>query len=240
MSKLLLKHILTSLIFIPMAFGATFIPTPIEDQVDHSYGVIHGKFVSKTYKKLKTGEVVTEATIKINSSSGIKNSEIINKNNFKVLYPGGTWQGIVYKVQGAPNFSNDEEVVLLINKGKFGFAVSNLGMGKYKVVNKLGRKHLVSSIFPNHPKIGKISFEDFNDIVLNTKGASLQKVNKDKFVYRGEERDESFYGQDDGRRGPASISERTKESESTLNVFWLVLLFATLGGYSAFAMRKNK
>ena len=84
--------------------GTTFVPVSLDTQVKNAYGVIHGKFMGKTSKKIRTGDVVTEASFEILAMSGIPFREIVNQNNFKVLYPGGTWNGIVHSISGTPRF----------------------------------------------------------------------------------------------------------------------------------------
>ena len=69
--------------FVGNLWAAIYIPTPLVDQVKDSYGVIRGTFQGKVYKKNNRDQVITEVSIAVNESAGLKPGDIINKNNFK-------------------------------------------------------------------------------------------------------------------------------------------------------------
>ena len=144
------------------AQGTSFTAVPLEAQVRNAEGVIWGKFTGSASKRI-AGEVVTEASFELLAVSGVAPSEIVNKKNFKVVYPGGTWQGITYKILGTPRFKRGEEVVLFIIKGRYGFQLVNLGLSKYRVERNIrDNKKQISfsnSIFNEHPELGNISLE---------------------------------------------------------------------------------
>jgi hypothetical protein len=103
-NQLLKLSILSLILFATQAFSTIYIPTPLGDQIEDSYGVVRGIYKGKDYKKNSKGEIITEASFSLQETSGLKPGDIINKNNFKVTYPGGIWQGINHKYSGSPEF----------------------------------------------------------------------------------------------------------------------------------------
>ncbi len=168
------------------SFSTIFVPIPLEHQLKEANGVIHGIFLGSVYKKLPNGEVVTEHTFKLINRAGISAGQIINEHNFKVLSPGGTWQGLVYHVEGSPTFDKGEEVILLLQKGKYGMEVYGLGMGKYKIKREDRETIIYSTIFPSHKKLGKIRVRDFNLALKKVYGESLQRLGGRHYVYQKE------------------------------------------------------
>ena len=158
---------------------------PLDIQVKNAGGVIRGKLVKTVSKKSLNGVVVTESSFQLLEAAGIPSEEIVNRNNFKILYPGGTWQGIVYKVSGTPNFKKNEEVVLFVNKGRYGYQLVNLGLSKYIVVQSPSGIFIRNSIFPQHPKLGKISLARLNKLLESKFGSPLAPIGQDKYVYKG-------------------------------------------------------
>jgi len=223
-------------------YAVTFIPLAFEQQVNESYGVIKASYVSSVSKKLPSGEVVTESVFKVSEFSGIKNHEIINKNNFKILYPGGKWQGIQYHVDGSPKFEEGKEIVLLLNKTSHGFVPTNLTLGKYDIIRSEGKKYLQSAVFPDHPRLGKIALEEAMSSFKKHFGSNLQAVNHDKYVYKGnvKKKDRVDYSSDTTNRSPASDDEVSNDSSGDLGIFAIIVIFALLGFFSAYSMRPQK
>lgn len=223
--------------------GATFIPLSLDKQLEDASGVLKGKFVGLSYRKLGENKIITEATFQIIESSGIKQKDIINKNNFKVIYPGGKWQNLDYRVSGAPSFKLNEETILVVKKSPLGFVVKGLSMGKYLIEKNREEVYLKSSVFPDHPVLGKISLKDFNESLVRSFGSPLVGVKTDKFVYVPTKVKKKSSG-----RSPASVGNNrhiasevmdSNEDKSSKSTFWLVILFAVLGGYSVLSIKKK-
>jgi len=223
--------------------AATFIPLSLDKQLEDASGVLKGKFVGLSYRKMGENKIITEATFQIIESSGIKQRDIINKNNFKVIYPGGKWQNLDYRVSGAPSFKLNEEAILVVKKSSLGFVVKGLSMGKYLIKKNRDETYFKSSVFPDHAVLGKISIKDFNDSLVRTFGSPLEKVKTDKFVYIPKKIEKKS-----SSRSPASASSPryiasetldSNEEKSSTSTFWLVILFAILGGYSALSIKKK-
>lgn len=222
--------ILIFIIFAGQALSTIYIPTPLGDQVEDSYGVIRGVYEGKAYKKNNNGEIITEASISLRQTSGLKPGDIINKNNFKVTFPGGIWQGINHKYSGAPEFQKNEDVVLLIQKGPNGFHLLNFGLGKYSVVKDGNKLKLLSDIFPKNRKISGIPLKEFQEMVKSKFGKPLNAFRGDKFVYIPNDKKVKSRN-----RMPASlIGEEEPEETNSKNktMFWLMIILSVLGSLS--------
>jgi hypothetical protein len=230
-----------------ISLATTFVPTPFEKQVMDSYGVIRGTFSGLNYKKLSSGEVVTQASFQVKESAGLKPNEVVNKNDFKIIYPGGKWQGVVYQVQGAPTFEPGEDVVLLLSKGEHGFSVKSLALGKYNVRRKNSKFFLTSSVFSKHPKLGKIKYKDFEEIVSHRFGSRPQNIKDDRFVYKAPiapVQRKAFASLNRKKQGRkiASVEEvkTSPTKEASFNILWLVFLFGFMGTYSLKKLAKKR
>lgn len=209
------------------AKATVFIETPIKDRLQHSNGVIRGKFLGKVYKKLPSGRIVTEATIKVSEFSGLEQNEIINHHNFKVMYPGGVWLGRIYKVHGTPNFSQGQEVVLIVKKGEFGYILPNMALSAFNIEENDKNLFLRSTIFPEKKGVGHLSLNDFSLLLEDSFGEPMHKLVVDKYVDKGEK----FVKK--GKRQPASIKkEEDKADEDKIPVLWFVFGLGLLGFFS--------
>lgn len=231
-SSIILLFLLVSFV----AMGATFVPISLDHQLRESSGVIRGEYLGSSYKKSANGDVITEASFKLKSMAGLKHHQIINKNNFKIIYPGGKWQGVVYQVTGSPEFKKGEDAILLISKGPLGYMPTNLALGKYSIDREFGKEFISSVVFPSKDNLSQIPYEKFNQKIEDRFGSGLGEVNLDKFVYKGKE--ETSQLKSKGRK-PASISEEEQE-ENNYGMMGLVALLAFLGFYSAFLSKSNQ
>ena len=149
-------------------------------------------------------------------------------------------KGVLYHVDGSPTFESGKEIVLLLNKTSHGFVPTNLTLGKYEIIRSAGVQYLKSSVFPNHPRLGKIKFKDAMSSFEKYFGSSLQVVNHDKFVYKGNIKKKKVQDIEGGiQRSPAS-DEISEESGSDLSIFAIIIIFALLGFLSAYSVRSEK
>ena len=233
--------ILLGLFSIPI-FATSFIATPIDNQIAHSDGVVVGIFEGESYKKNQHNEVVTEAYFKIIKQVGIANNRLLNPYSFRVLIPGGRWQGSVYNISGTPKFKKGEKVVLLLKHHSFGFSLTNLSMSKFKIVNKDRKIYLVSDIFSNHQNVGIIEWKKFETVVKRHFGSGLissegrkffiskKTKSKNKFYKNNKTKnysnnEESFISQ--GRK----FASVPKEKQSN-GMLWFIIILSALGGAS--------
>lgn len=210
--------------------ATTFLPTPLKDRLSSSSGVVRGEYLGKTFKKLPTGRVVTEVTVKVSEVSGIEPHRLVNPKIFKVLYPGGNWNGMTHKVQGSPVFTKGEEVILIVKKAEFGYILPNLGMSKFSVKGTKGKKELVSSIFSEKDGVGKISLNNFNLMAQDVYGQSLKKIDSDKYIFNPNTLEERPYrSKVSSKRLPASRAEKKSEDDNEIPLWWFIVGFGFLG-----------
>lgn len=224
--------------------ATTFIETPIVNRLDFASGVIRGKFLGSSFKKDPMGKVITEATFQIIAVSGIKPNEMINRNSFRVSYPGGQWNGMTYKVSGTPSFTQGEDVILMVKKGKFGFILPDLAFSKFDIKVVDGKEILESEIFSNKEGIGKISLKDFSEMTKQKFGVALVNFNTDKHIYVDEKHKrvavnaeilKNYEGRVRRARRPASVSK--EETDDSIPIIWFVLALGILGFLSNVLLR---
>ena len=217
--------------------ATTLIPAAFEIQLRDADAVVEAQYLGHTYKRLTTGEIFTEAKFKIIKSAGLNASEIHHPNHFRIFYPGGEWQGQVVTIQQAPKFSPDEKVVLLLEKRKFGFMIQNLTLGKYSIHSRpTGPEYISSTAFPNHAQLGKISWAEVEGLVKKRFGTTLVSFNQiqspEKVIVSSEP---------ENTREIASVkTEENSDKNNSMNLFWIVLMFSTLGMFSVYMGRQQK
>jgi len=225
--------------------ATTFIETPVVNRLERASGAVRGKFLGLSFKKNPLGKVITEATFQIIAVSGIKPNEIINRNTFRVSYPGGEWNGMTYKVSGTPSFKQGEDVVVMVKRGKFGFILPDLALSKFDINIVDGREILESEIFSNKQGVGKISLKDFNEMLRRKFGVPLVTFNTDKHIYVDESHKRVAVHSDllknyEGRRGrhtrrPAAVNK--EETEDSIPIIWFVFVLGILGFISNILLR---
>ena len=232
------KSLILLSVFCAPCFGTTFIPTSVAERINYSDGIVGGNYLGKSVKKLPSGQVVTEHSFKVSKIAGISPSSIVNKNNFKILVPGGAWNGSVHKISGTPTFKRGEEVVLMISEGPFGYIMPDLSFSKFNYQSIDGKKFLVSPIFSNKPGVGKISLDDFQKISEDHFGSKLAHFNIDKFIDKPSFVPTIKKGRRVNPRAPAS--EKTEEKESNSPFIWAVFALGILGFFSTTLYKGGK
>ncbi len=226
-------------------FATTFIETPVSSRLEVATGVIRGNFIGSTYKKNPMGRVVTEATFQVTQASGIEPHQMINRNTFKVSFPGGEWNGMTYKVSGTPQFKKGEDVVLMVTKGKFGFILPDLTLSKFSVYKKEGSEVLVSSIFSEKNGVGKITLTEFNELANHRFGTPLVSFNSDTHIHIAQNKKHvaatsiinDYKARDTRARTPSSIQD---EADDSIPIIWFVLALGLLGFLSNFLLRGRR
>jgi hypothetical protein len=215
--------------------ATTFLPLSIERQVAEAELVIEATFIDKEYKKINE-IVVTEFLFNVKRFSG-NGDGVTDWSKLRVLTPGGVWQGIVYNTFGTPRFDENESYILLLKKNEVGLAFLNLSLGKYNILNINGKRYLNSSVFSEHPKLGKIDELQFENVLKERFQVGF------KVVY-AKSSDTKLTLQNSknlaGTRNPASFKKDQNEdrsAENTLSIFWLILILAMLGSFVNFKFR---
>jgi len=220
--------------------ATSYFPIPFSNQLSTAYGVVEGVYQGHRYKQ-ESGEVVTIFTFGVEKYIGFKVNEILNRNEFSISSSGGVWNGVTYDIPGSPRFEKGEKVILLIVKGKKDFHLQNLSAGKYTLIREEGSWYLRSSVFPNHGKMGKIRYEDFEnmakkkfDMAFTSFKESPKYYTKNNYEYTALKNSND---KKDPIRGPASVDSDVLENKSS-RFFWPFILCLVVGFYSIFVVRK--
>lgn len=222
------------LVALQFSRATTFVPISMEKKLKEATVVLHGTFQGKITKKLPNDKIITEASFKILNVQGIRPSELHNRHSFKVNYPGGIWEDVEDIVHGAPNFQSNEEVVLFLSKDNMNnFWINSLAAGKYRVIKEGTKKSIVSEVFPNHPEIGKIDYDEFNGLVENEFGAKLSPLVSDNTIYVKSKKSK----QNKNRKIASESPEEKEDSKSTMG--WVIALFLIMAIVSAFKIRNR-
>jgi len=232
-----LKNSITAFLFCLLLAGkvhaSIILPLSFEDQLRTSDAVVQGVVQGQNFKRLANGEVTTEVVIKLSQTVGMDSEIIINPSQFKVLIPGGTWGGIVHRVDGAPEFKAGEEVLLFVSKFSYGIKLSSMALSKYYVERKKDDINLKSYLYPDNPNIGHIKFSEFKKLVSTVMDGELKPISNEKTVWKRPQQDE-FIDEENTGRAPASISPA-----SHIEMSWLMIIFALLGSGSWYLAKRD-
>lgn len=207
------------------AHGASYIYSSLESQLRDSDAVVSGVITGSQFVRSPEGEVFTKYSLRLKNVSGINENNIYSSDSFSFVVPGGDWQGIRYQISGAPLFVEGEETLVLLKKKSGEYTPLNLGMGKYSYKRIDGVDYLQSSVFPNHPELGKISLKEIEKEIDQRFGTMMnQEATQKKSSFA---KDQNFISSASPQkvRGPASVEE--SPSSSKMSMLWLVAL---LGG----------
>lgn len=226
------------------SMGTTFVEMPVEDRLEEAVGAIRGVYTGKSYKKDPTGRVVTEASFRVDALSGISPNQIVNRNTFKVLLPGGQWNGMIYKISGTPDFSEGEEVVLILHKGDFGYTLGDLALSKFNIQQEEEGEVLISSVFADKDGIGKISVSEFDSLLENRFGGPLHAFNSNTFIHKVDDKKvaksyNSSHYRPSVNREIASQNEKGSEDQS-VPIIWFVFVLGIMGFLSSLLIRRGK
>ena len=210
--------------------ATTFIPLPVEDQIDASDAVVWATNQGKSYKKLPSGEVVTEYSFQLKLASGLPEHKVTSPNSFKVLAPGGLWMGRFYQIHGVASFKEGESSLLFLKQTPHGWFVNNLSMGKYEIIEDARGTWFKNTVFPEHPKLGLVSLSDMNNVLERKFETPLVNIDIDKYVHKADTViKKTRSNTKEVTRQPASIDEVIKENEKSLGILWMMLFLGVLG-----------
>lgn len=218
--------------------ASTFLKTKIVDRMKNTDGAVFGQYVGHSYKKIPSGDVVTEHVFSVEKVAGLAPNDILSKNSFKVIVPGGVWNNLTYSVSGVPTFKKGEDIVLMVRKNSFGYYLPDLALSKFTLKIKEGKKILVSEIFAEEDGVGKINYEDFSQLAQEVYGQPLVVYEADKFVYK------STVKKKEAKRTIASAEEESlavqEERDSSWRYFWLIVGFAAVGSMGSWLSRRTR
>lgn len=221
-----------SLLFSSQLLSTTFIPLPIEDQIDATDSVVLATNTGKSYKRLPSGDIVTEYSFKLELASGLPEHKVVSPNAFKVLTPGGKWQDRYYQVHGVATFKQGEQALLFLKQTPHGWVVNNLSMGKFEVLKDSQGTWFRNTVFPAHPKLGLISMAKMNDLLESKFRSPLVEVDIDKYVHKENIQESIPELNRKASRGIASVESEESVVESSVasyGLIWMMLLLGVLG-----------
>lgn len=237
------KIALLALCFGPsLAQSTVFIPLALEVQLDTTDGALHGIYRGKRgSKKISSGLIVTEHSLSIIAASGIEPQDILNGADQRFLTLGGEVAGLGQIHEGAAQFREGEEVVLLLKETSDGFLMNNRALGKYRVEKRQGKKVLINSIYPDEEGVSNISLEEFNNLVEARFGTPLREVD-DRQVHKTIEKKKPLMKKGIiSERKTASFGKNTerKEGRKGTIVIWPLFALIFLLGLYFFLRRKR-
>ncbi len=199
----------------------------VESQISSSTSIILGSFSSKVYKRLHGKKVVTEYSFRIKKSIGLKNDDVLNKNNFKVFLVGGVWLGTATTNFKDLNLKKGKDYLIFLQKQSEGFFFNNPVEGIFSVKYNKGDVSFKSLMAQGD----RLSFSYNNG--FKKKAEDLYKegfvdFNVNKYFIKKIAKSER--NRRTGRLPASNIEEEVEKSEDN-HIFWLVLVFSLLGCY---------
>ena len=222
----------------------------LEKQFDQSNGIIQGTYNGLNFRKDSSGNIVSDLSFKVLKSAGIPLNRMINSSDFKVTVPGGKWLEVDYQVEGTPVFEEGEEVIIFVKLNNSGVELSDLTVGKYRVlrVGELTYIQLVKA--PDHKELGRIKYSKISKMAKYSFGKGLQGLDADFHVAElnysrklfGRQKFENL-----GTRKIASLDEQVQKNtldkydERSYQIFfmWFILIFFALFAISRYIINKG-
>lgn len=223
--------------FLVTAYGTSFHPVSYEKLLRSTDGVFMGHFLGKKYLKLDDGSIATQMRFKVSEAVDLP-VDAMASQEIKVFYPGGQVDSTAQFVDGVPEFSTGEQVVVMIKEGEDGrYWGMSLGMGTYRVV-KMGQQFfMINSIFPNNPALSQISLDTFRAKVQDIRKTTMKETFSDKYSLQSKEeyartQFKAQQSRDNGNYRTIASQGNTAENSHEPNVmssFWLLLILGVLG-----------
>jgi hypothetical protein len=233
--------LLISMFYSALGFCYEAIPIPLSNHIKLSDVIVMGTYVGKHYRKLPNSEVVTEYKFNLDKHVGLQLSNSEKSFEFRVLHPGGIWMGKDYTSNNSPSFQDREKVVLFLKDDKNGHWFVNSLQSIYTIEKRGREQMMISSIYPLHPTIGKLSFSDFAEKLIEIKGQDLSAVNHKTYTYTPDikrkfnnihnpslppkRKNGRYIASVVNKRKPKSTPQHTK-----MDPFWLLLGMGILSG----------
>lgn len=202
--------------------ATTFSPLTIKTQIKQSDSIVKGRVISEFSEINENGEIVTVVDILADKWIGTEaQSDII-----QVYYRGGVVGDKAVLIEGAPEFTVGEKVIVFTKKVHEKNYIVNLGLGKFSL-KKLGDEYvLVNQIFPRKPQVGQMRLDKFIDLSQWVKKERFTERYKDKYEIMQEKQASIKTKVKKGRKIASIGKEENSEPKSAT---WLVFLFGLLG-----------
>jgi hypothetical protein len=206
-----------------LAYGTTFVPVTIKQQIQESDALVQGLVSSIHFIELD-GQITTKVSLDLNRWLGL----VAEHDTVDVYYPGGEIGEEKLIVQGAPHLVLGENVVLFLKNKNELMWVNNLGLGKYSIKRVGSRNIILNQVFPGRPEVGQMDFQKFLDLSQWVKKQEFTVRFKDKYELN-HEKTVQHYIQNQGRGIASTSPVEDSESGDDFSIYWLVLLFGSMG-----------
>jgi hypothetical protein len=133
------------------AAASTFVAATVEEVARSSAAVVRGRVVAAAARTTRDGRIVTDVEVEV--ASAWKGAP---ERTVRIVVPGGSLGGIALRVEGAPTFAPDEEVVVFLVREGPAWRVNGYGQGKFRVVGADARPGLgAARVVPRETAAGE-------------------------------------------------------------------------------------
>ena len=220
-------------------FATTFIPLTIDKQIESASGAADVELISKKSIKDISGHIYTDYEFHVLSMINFTASDF-DQGKLLIHLPGGTLDGLTTLVDGSPQFEIGKRCFILLKKVDSKIYLSNFTLGVYDYSFINGQNYLINEVFPNYPKVGKISrvemIKKMNSIwkISFEENKKLNLINADqRLVYNNQNTLNKITFQ---KRKPAEAVDKKFDLREIL-----IFLFALIGiVFSLFLLKSNK
>lgn len=150
-----IKFLLIFFLLIQVALATTFIPLPLDKQVESAGMGAEVVLLNMQGFKHPAGYVATEYRFKVIEPTNLDPNEL-EDGKLVLSLPGGNFDGVTTVVDGSPKFNPGERIFLLLKKIEGKIYLSNFTLGKFNIQKIDGEEYYVNEVFPNMPNVGRI------------------------------------------------------------------------------------
>lgn len=219
-----MKYLLFLVIYFSFnLYASTFLKVSIKDQVKYSDNIIIGEVLGLE-SEVQDNFIITKLSLRADKwLSSTTHSEVV-----ELSFPGGQVGDKFLKIEGAPEFSKGEKVLIFAKDDNGQLWINNLGLSKFTIKNLGKSKIIVNQIFPDIPDVSQMQLSTFYKLVEDVKGVKLQERRIDK--YESSIKKHSYIDKENskGSREPASINNVDKAYDHKFTIFWLLILLSSL------------
>jgi len=194
-----IKLIITFFISIQVALATTFIPLPLDKQVESASMGAEVILLNMQGFKHPAGYIATEYRFKVIEPTNLDPAEL-EDGKLVLTLPGGNFDGITTVVDGSPKFNPGERIFLLLKKVEGKVYLSNFTLGKFNIQKIEDEEYYVNEVFPNMPNVGRI------------KKSTMKKLMNEKWNLVSINIDNS---KSDNKNKPISILKLPKDKNQT-------------------------
>jgi hypothetical protein len=203
--------------------------------LQESDAIVHGRFISSSFKKLPTGEVVTVKTFDVLKISNqlAKSANRLRQGKFYLIVPGGKWAGVSYQMDMSIDFKAAEEVVIFAKKSRYGYRLS--GAHDRSIMRKEHSRWGTTERYTFGDQ-SSLSLLELDTHIAGRFGYGLKEIPTDFHIHKGEVRSQRYPSSRKGTAGRsiASIEDESvahnSDAENKFYYWWGVIILGVMGG----------